>query len=104
MITFTTANYEKDATTGQYVNKGNIKYEIFFNPDSDYILFTRNGIVKSVKVCEDHNGFRYAIKKTKINACGGASGLYDFLYKEVSNDKTGGFALIVINKVFDYMK
>ena len=104
MITFTTANYKKDETTGQYVNKGNIKYEVFFNPDSDYILFTRNGLCKSVKVCEDHNGCVYDIKKTKINACGGASGLYNFLFDEVRNNSTGGFALTVINKVFNYMK
>lgn len=42
------------------------------------------------------------IHKKYINANGGASGLYEFLKRELETT-TGGFYLTVFNKVFEYM-
>lgn len=103
MIEYKTARYEKD-NTGQYKRVGDNHYTVSINPDDNMMLFTRNGEIKRIKVEQDKNGFIYDIKKTKIVARGGVSGLYNFLLAEITQNKTGGFALTVFNKVFDYMK
>ena len=102
MVEFTTARHEK--INGQYKRVGDNKYILSIDPDNNKLLFCKNGIYKSVKVEEVNNGCIYDIKKTKINATGGASGLYDFLTREIMNNTTGGCALVVFNKVYDYMK
>lgn len=103
MVEFTTARHEKDSN-GQYERVGDNIYRLSINPDTNKLLFERNGIIKTVKVEDSNNGCIYDIKKTRINANGGACGLYNFLSREILNNTTGGSALVVFNKVFDYMK
>lgn len=93
--------YVKDPSTGQYKNMGERRLSVTIS--GNRLLFNNNGLVKSVLIKDCGSEFVYQIRKRYINVAGGAAGLYSFLKRELRDSATGGFYLIVFNKVFKYM-
>lgn len=103
MLQATFPNYQKDLFTGEYKNIGDRVLSVVRSvADENVLLFDNGGTVKRVPVRDCGGGFVYQIRKKYINANGGASGLYEFLKRELETT-TGGFYLTVFNKVFEYM-
>ena len=67
--------------------------------DNEHLTVSRNGVVKTVRV-EDCSEFVYSLKCTKVLARGGASGLFEFIDKELYNDEFTCFAWKVLRHCF----
>lgn len=79
-------------------------YTIAIYPhNNDIITITRDGKYKTVKVIECSD-FVYKLQKTQIKAIGGATGLFEFLDKHLTENFATCWAYQIMDHVIDVMK
>lgn len=67
--------------------------------DNEHLTVSRNRNVKTVRV-EDCSEFVFSLKRTKVVAQGGASGLFEFIDKELYRDEFSSFAWKILRHCF----
>lgn len=82
------------------VDGNNILWNVTVNSeDNSHIIICRNGISKTIKIIEDCE-FSYKLQKTQVRAAGGASGLFGFINRALTENFMECKAWYVLNYCF----
>lgn len=89
-------SYRKNQVTGQFEKDCEVLYRVFEPERNDLLVFEREGVKRQVKIVQN-NAYIYKFNKKSIGAIGGATGLYNFLKKELEEITGGCFGLVCKN-------
>ena len=92
--------------TKNFINYNKKEYAITIYPNNDNIItFRRDYFYKTIKVIEiDDRKFVYKIQKTQIKAAGKASGLFNFMVKNIEGNSALCWNVGIIDYAIDHMK
>ena len=92
--------YNRNTEKSEYTHT----YTIAIYPgNNDIITITRDGIYKTVKVVECSD-YCFKLQKTQIKAIGGATGLFEFIDKHLSEKFAERWAYQIMDHVIDVVK